>query len=529
MSSATEIELKFQIPADRVAGLRRAVATARAERTRMQAVYADTADGRLAAAGIALRLRQEGRRWVQTLKGRGDGLMVRLEHEVVLAPQRGRPQLDIGRHAGTPAHNGLLAALGEPPAALLPIYRTDIQRTHRVLRSGGARIEIAFDEGAIHGGGRRARVCEIECELVSGPPQALLALAARWALRHGLWLDVRSKAERGHRLALGVEQVPAVRAGVTALRREMAPEAALAAMLHSALAQVLPNAAEIGDGQGSAEQVHQLRVGLRRLRCALRVFGGWATGPESVLATAALEARLRLPFMQLGGARDRDALSAGLLPALQAAGAPDLPPGPGAAAVDPAEVVRDPAFSVLLLEVIALSLSPPSTPPAPLRGGDTGPASWALPGAAAAAAAARVSARTAAMDSDLRALARQRLRALHRRALADAATFASAPEAAQHRARKRLKRLRYALEFSATLFAPKAVERLLKALRQTLDVLGEYNDLLVATALFRAAVAQEPRAWFAIGWLQARRPPLLARCERSLTRLAAQKVSWLAA
>ena len=57
-------------------------------------------------------------------------------------------------------------------------------------------------------------------------------------------------------------------------------------------------------------------------------------------------------------------------------------------------------------------------------------------------------------------------------------------------------------------------------------MLGEYNDLLVASALFRAAVADDPRAWFAIGWLQARRGPLLARCERSLSRLAAVKPGW---
>jgi hypothetical protein len=40
VSAETEIELKFQIPADRLPGLRRAVATAAATRTRLQAVYA---------------------------------------------------------------------------------------------------------------------------------------------------------------------------------------------------------------------------------------------------------------------------------------------------------------------------------------------------------------------------------------------------------------------------------------------------------------------------------------------------------
>jgi triphosphatase len=73
-----ETELKFQVPEASRAALEKAVAAAAVQRTRLQAVYADTPDQRLAAAGLALRLRKEGRVWVQTLKGRGDGLMQRL-------------------------------------------------------------------------------------------------------------------------------------------------------------------------------------------------------------------------------------------------------------------------------------------------------------------------------------------------------------------------------------------------------------------------------------------------------------------
>ena len=97
-----ETELKFQVPPSRNASLRRAVATTSARTLRLKALYAETPDQRLAAAGLALRLRKEGRVWVQTLKGRGDGLVRRLEHEVPLPPQAGEPALDPRRHAGTP-------------------------------------------------------------------------------------------------------------------------------------------------------------------------------------------------------------------------------------------------------------------------------------------------------------------------------------------------------------------------------------------------------------------------------------------
>ncbi|HRC38624.1 MAG TPA: CYTH domain-containing protein, partial [Rubrivivax sp.] len=177
-----ETELKFQIPPARSAALRRAMATASARTVRLQALYADTADQRLAAAGLALRLRKEGRVWVQTLKGRGDGLMRRLEHEVRLPPQRGTPALDPQRHAGTPVGELLAVALaqaGEGSAELRTLYRTDIRRLHRRVRHGGAVIEIAHDHGRISADGRSVAVDEIEFELVSGPPAALPALAAK--------------------------------------------------------------------------------------------------------------------------------------------------------------------------------------------------------------------------------------------------------------------------------------------------------------------------------------------------------------
>lgn len=120
-----ETELKFQVPPEHRAALLQAVATASATTTRLQAVYADTADQRLAAAGLALRLRKEGRRWVQTLKGRADGpggLMQRLEHEVPLPGFAGgaEPALDPSRHAGTPVGERLLALLADG-APLLPV------------------------------------------------------------------------------------------------------------------------------------------------------------------------------------------------------------------------------------------------------------------------------------------------------------------------------------------------------------------------------------------------------------------------
>ena len=66
-----ETELKFQVPPESVAAVRAAMAKAAPRRQHLRATYFDTAEGELAKAGIALRLRQEGARRVQTLKARG--------------------------------------------------------------------------------------------------------------------------------------------------------------------------------------------------------------------------------------------------------------------------------------------------------------------------------------------------------------------------------------------------------------------------------------------------------------------------
>ena len=239
---STETELKFQIPAAARAALRAEVEAAGGQPLRLQARYFDTAERALAAAGMALRLRREGERWVQTLKGRGDGVMQRLEHEVVLDGSE-PPRLDLSRHDGTPAGAALRRALGD--AVPQPTFETDVHRTVLRLQQADALIELALDEGALRAGAAVAELCELEYELLQGPVPALLALAGEGVLRHGLWLDVRSKAERGERLARGIAVVPPLR---------LEPDS-----LAPALRQLLANACELADGLGGDDHLAAVR------------------------------------------------------------------------------------------------------------------------------------------------------------------------------------------------------------------------------------------------------------------------------
>lgn len=493
-----EIELKFQIPREREAGVRRAVATSSSRVQRLQARYFDTPDRRLAAAGFALRLREEDGHWVQTVKARGDGMMQRGEDEVCVPAGPEPPALDLARHAGTPAAAALRGLLpGGAETELVEVFATDIRRTRREVRTAGAGlVEIALDEGEVRGADAVAPVLELEFELLRGPPAALAALAARWVVRHHLWLDVRSKAERGGRLARPLAPVPAMKSTRPFLHPVMSGEQALRAMLANCLEQVLANASEVASGSGTPEHLHQCRIGLRRLRCALRDFAplaGDAAPPES----AAWQAQLSVLVRRLGGTRDRDALQEQLLPALVAAGAPfrELPPSAGAAE-DPGAVLREREAGGLWLAMLAYvhaeatQVAPEDTPPALRRGvGAT-------------------------------------LHRLHRQVAREAAHYAELDEAGQHRIRKRLKRLRYGVEFCSTLFPAAAVGRYLAAVRPAQDALGERQDLRVAQSLFQEQLPADPRAWFAIGWLVARRAQVVARCGEALAGVADAPLFW---
>jgi inorganic triphosphatase YgiF len=119
-----EVELKFQVPVAQRSAVRRAVSGSTAVSVHLEAFYFDTPDRRLARADLALRVRKEGARWVQALKGRGDGLMQRLEHEVVLPRaqrSRGVPSVDPHLHAGTPVGALLARALGREAPVSAPI------------------------------------------------------------------------------------------------------------------------------------------------------------------------------------------------------------------------------------------------------------------------------------------------------------------------------------------------------------------------------------------------------------------------
>ncbi|RYY63477.1 MAG: inorganic triphosphatase, partial [Comamonadaceae bacterium] len=373
------------IPSDRLEAVEAAMREGEVQRTRLQARYFDTADHALAAQGIVLRLRQEGERWVQTAKAAGEGVLQRLEHNVDLGlanADEAEPQPDVHLHAGTAVGERLAKVLDDAAQRLQPTYGTDIWRLTRTVSHGGSTAELALDLGEIRahdaqsGATRKTAVRELELELLSGPVQGLTELARQWAGAHGLWFSTVSKAEAGLRLLNGRIAVPAVKAEPPRYASGARPDgpALLRAVVTACLAQVLPNASELAGGGEDAEQIHQLRVGLRRLRTALRELAPLAPlsaadnaqdraqAPDAEDAPAepmwgqAWEPALVAAFRALGAQRDSDTVMGAAQSQLQAAGGPAVdavagaPDGPSAR-----DAVRAPEFQAALIALIGFT------------------------------------------------------------------------------------------------------------------------------------------------------------------------------
>ncbi len=503
-----EIEFKFCIPAGRLAAVAAAVRRGRYTPIRMEARYYDTPDAALSSRSIALRLRREGDQWVQTVKALGDGPLDRHEHNVPrgVAGPGGAPALLPELHTDSSAGEMLLRALATAAGPLAETYGTEMDRiTRDVTFAGGGSAELALDTGRVvaHRGTpqeKSARICELEIELKSGSVAGLALLAERWARQHGLVLSTVSKAERGERLLAPQWARPASKAralqwggsapflhGPTLQR----------AVVANCLGQILPNASEIVEsadtdtGTDLTEHVHQLRIGLRRLRTALRELHALAPGRFA----PTWEPALQDVFQRLGGLRDREQVLRAMNAELREAGAPAslLPTadGLGSAAAD---IVRTPAFQSALIGLMGFSATP-------------------------AEASSQDESTAALAPKEARARLQKRLRALRNKVQADGRRIDSLDAQAQHRLRKRLKRLRYLTEFLAPAVDGDDLNGFLDSLHPALDALGRLHDERVASALYADIASKDPRAWFGVGWLAARRDRSTAACRKALARI----------
>ena len=269
--------------------------------------YFDTPDQSLAKAGIALRLRKIGRRWVQTVKREDPGAAKAhglFSHVEVEFPAPGGKLILDG-----PDDQGVFAAIAEAAggAELAPLFETRVRRiVERLAAPGGGEVELAIDRGEIVAGESRAPIREAEMELMSGDVTAVFEIA-RVLFREGpLRFATANKAARGYRLAAtGTADLPLEPRSAGDLRYDADTpiETVARDVLRDCFAQISVNMVVVAESE-APEGPHQLRVGLRRLRTALDVLGPSLGGS----AIEALSEKARSFGHVVGALRDIDVL-----------------------------------------------------------------------------------------------------------------------------------------------------------------------------------------------------------------------------
>lgn len=497
-----EIELKLLLPpkdAKKLLKLApiRAHACGKPKQNELFAAYFDTPDLALRRHDAGLRVRKENGRWVQTMKAGGSilgGLHQRHEWEV--AVDACRPDLKK-LYALVPAGSPWSSLVGAPSLAaeLQALFSVQVVRTSIHLRIDGDEIELALDQGTITCGEKNLPVSEVELELKSGNPQSLYAFALRLLEDIPLRLENRSKAERGYALHAAAPRSAFFKAEELVLPRRATVEQGLCAVLGNCLTHIQKNEAGLIE-EHHPESLHQMRVGLRRLRSAFKLFEDMLALPPS------LQEQLAWLGNALGPARDWEVLSASTLKSVIGASAAEaqlqaLQDGveeiAGGMLGKAARAVASPRYTQLLLSFFAWMQA----------------SGWRAGMPAAA---------VGRWEQPLESFAAQALEGGHRKILDRGKHMRAGDPHRLHRLRIACKRNRYAAEFFHSLYPAKRMRRYVAALADMQDELGWRNDAAVAAGLLDETQEKIPHAAGAAGFAKGYLAALLQTDNRKLRK-----------
>jgi CHAD domain-containing protein len=458
-------------------------------------VYLDTADRRFARAGYALRIRrlEESGDTEATLKevgGSSDatpGLRSRQELSVRL--EAADPALLVA--AGGPVGERVRALAGQKP--LQALFEVSTNRQLLLLAAPGSSGEIALDETSIQPpqGGAPAQLRRVEIEVPEKSVRAFRSFVEELQAACALQPAELSKYDAGL-ISAGIAPPAQEDFGPTEIDPEMTIGALALAVLRRQFTTLL--AKEPGTRLGDdIEELHDMRVAVRRLRAALALFKDVL--PEGLIS---LESEHAWIGRRLGAVRDLDVQLEQLESWFAA-----LPREDG----DPLEKLR----SVLAAqraearqEMLAALDSERYESLVhqfgnALRAGETnGPIEASFP--ALALAPDLIDARWASVQKSAKRLGR------------------SSHADDYHRLRIRCKRLRYALEFSTDLY-PGRTRPVLKRLVALQDVLGLHQDAQVAIDRLRRLTAERgaelgPETTFAMGEIAERYRRAIVKLQR---------------
>jgi inorganic triphosphatase YgiF len=445
--------------------------------------YFDTPKLLLRKNGVSLRVRQTGKKRVQTIKTVNGGISLRRgewEHKL----QGDEPDLRAAR--GT-ALEPLLS--GKLKRDLEPVFATHVQRTFLPLRSGNSRIELALDEGHVRAGRKSSPLAEVELELKKGTASDLFKAARLVAGLAPIKLALKSKSEQGYDL-IADQPSRAFHGSEIILQHDTSIAAAFQVIGRSVLRHIAANepAVRAADPEG----VHQMRVGVRRLRAAMAVFSELLDGKQ----TEQIKRDLKWLAGKLAPVRDLDVFLRGRIALFEGsdsptAGLPELKSEliyrRDIAAESAKAAIATTRYRLLIFNILE----------------------WIEDGKWLTQSRAQGKRKIRPFAADL---FERRTRKARRKAKKAGEVDAHA----RHRLRIAIKKLRYALYFFETLYShdgsAKALSRYKKYLKDLQDNLGALNDIAVhqKLAIKLAAGSGGPKpelVSFAAG--------LIAGCERS--------------
>jgi triphosphatase len=417
-------------------------------------VYFDTDKQKLRKNGLMLRVRRKGGRYIQTIKAaRNSGPFERDEWETEIAGK----EPDLSQANGTALEPLLSHKLRR---RLKPLFETRVRRTIYPVVNEAHAIALTVDRGTLDTGSHPLPLCEIELELNRGTVTELFDVARQLVRALPARLALKSKSERGYEVIDGELETP-VKAAPIDLPAGANTRDAFKLIGLGCLRQIINN--ETALIRGDPEGVHQMRVGLRRLRAAISLFAVLLRDTQS----EAIKTELKWLAEELGPARELEVLVNRVVAPMKKRrrrwrGMPslsqELAERRKAALTRAQDAVRSARFRALTIDIAAWLQAGLWTNPRDDLVRDRG-------------------------DHPIAVFAVEQLARRWRKVRKKGKALAQLDERSRHKLRIQAKKLRYAAEFFASLFARKqAVKRrkqFLDAVGRLQDGLGDLNDIAV--------------------------------------------------
>lgn len=306
--NAENVRIKFELAADQADRLHALLSQSAqlAEPPHFEtrkAVYYDSKDHALRDAGFSLRALADVQSVLQLVADPNgaayryfETLIWQRPYESQAAPAEISPEL---------LPEELRERIGN---TLRPVFKIEAEHKKYALAYGKSGITAVIVEGAVQADERSASFSEVQFWLEAGDAADFFSFILGVDETIPLRLASKTEASRGYAL-LGGGNKKAIKRKTVKLERGMPSSAAFRILTHECLHQVVAN--EPAMSGGDAEALHQVRIGLRRLKTALSLFSALCTDTQ----TQTIKAEIRWFAELLGPARDLDVfLSEVMLP-----------------------------------------------------------------------------------------------------------------------------------------------------------------------------------------------------------------------